>query len=93
MTHNDLILRYLKAGHTICDDEARTLFNCNRLGARIYELREKGHDIGSREEANIGKPGTHARYYWRSDKRITTPINQRMQARDEKQGDLFAGAQ
>lgn len=91
MTHNDLILRYLKSGHTICDDEARTLFNCNRLGARIYELREAGHDIGTQEEANVGKPGTHARYFLRSDKRLATQINRRVQARDEKQGDLFAG--
>ena len=92
MTHNDLILRYLKSGHTITDDEARDLFNCSRLGARIYELREAGHDIGTREEPNVGKPGTHARYYWRSDNRLTTQINRRVQARDEQQGDLFAGA-
>lgn len=93
MTHNDLILRHLKAGHTICDDEARTLFNCNRLGARIYELREAGHDIGAVEEPNTGKPGTHARYFWRSNNRVATQINRRAQSRDEKQGDLFAGAQ
>lgn len=89
MTHNDLILLHLKAGRTITDDEARQLFNCSRLGARIYNLREAGHDIGSREEPNIGKPGTHARYFLASNNRVTHQVGRRTQRRDEQQGDLF----
>ena len=39
------ILAHLKAGHTLTALEALELFGCMRVGARILELREAGHDI------------------------------------------------
>ena len=39
------ILAHLKAGHTLTPREALNLFQCNRLAARIRELREAGYDI------------------------------------------------
>ncbi len=86
MTHNETILAHLKAGKTINDDESRTLFNCNRLGARIYELRLAGNNIGAHEEANVGKPGTHARYFLMSEG--SAPVGRQRQV-VEKQADLF----
>lgn len=86
MTHNETILAHLKAGLTLNDDEARTLFNCNRLGARIYELRLAGHNIGAHEEMNVGKPGTHARYFLMSDD--AAPVGRQRQV-VEQQPDLF----
>ena len=39
------ILRYLQTGHSISPLEALNLFDCFRLGARIFNLRNSGHDI------------------------------------------------
>lgn len=36
---------HLKAGLTITHREAEIQFGCGRLSARIYDLREAGHDI------------------------------------------------
>jgi len=40
------ILGYLQRGNTLTALEALSLFGCNRLAARINELKNKGHDIG-----------------------------------------------
>ena len=39
------ILRYLKRGLAITPIEALELFDCFRLGARIYDLRQAGNNI------------------------------------------------
>lgn len=39
------ILRYLKSGKTLTQRNADRLFDCWRLGGRIYDLRLKGYDI------------------------------------------------
>lgn len=36
------ILRYMEAGNCITDATARELFNCSRVGARIYDLKQDG---------------------------------------------------
>lgn len=77
MTHNETILAHLKAGLTINDDEARMLFNCNRLA---------GHNIGAHEEMNVGKPGTHARYFLMSAD--AAPVGRQRQT-TAAQADLF----
>lgn len=41
------IYRYLSQGKSLTSLKALELFNCFRLGARIFELREKGHEIKS----------------------------------------------
>lgn len=44
-THNKLILKHLKQGRSITAMEALKLWGCMRLSARIFDLREAGHNI------------------------------------------------
>jgi len=44
-TQANKILFYLKQGHSITPLEALKLFQCFRLGARIYELKKRGYLI------------------------------------------------
>lgn len=44
-TQNKQILDYLKKGHTITPLEALYKFKCFRLSARIFNLKEQGHHI------------------------------------------------
>lgn len=39
------ILEWLKAGNSITPAEAYVKFQCLRLGARIFNLKERGHKI------------------------------------------------
>ena len=39
------ILAWLKAGKPITQGEALKRFSCMRLGARVYDLRQAGHQI------------------------------------------------
>lgn len=39
------ILEYLKKGYSITPMSALEKFNCFRLGARIFDLKNKGHEI------------------------------------------------
>lgn len=62
----NLILQHLKAGKSITAREADVLYGCMRLGARIYELRELGHDIRGETESGVNRMGhpTHYKRYW-----------------------------
>ena len=42
------IIGYLATGRTLTPLKALRNFGCFRLGARIYGLRQQGHDITSR---------------------------------------------
>jgi hypothetical protein len=44
---NERILNYLQKGNSITAIEALEEFGCFRLSARIWELREAGHEIES----------------------------------------------
>lgn len=44
-TQNAAILTFLQAGNTLTSLEALNRFGCNRLAARIADLREAGHPI------------------------------------------------
>ena len=46
-SQNAAILRYLQAGYALTPREALDLFGCFRLGARIADLKAKGHAINS----------------------------------------------
>ncbi len=39
------ILRYMESGHSITPLDALHLFGCMRLGARIFELKQRGIQI------------------------------------------------
>ena len=44
-SQSKLIAEWLMAGHSITPLEALRMFGCLRLGARIWDLRDKGMDI------------------------------------------------
>lgn len=46
-SQTDQILNYLQAGNVLTSLEALRKFNCLRLGARIYDLRQQGYVINS----------------------------------------------
>lgn len=45
MSQEKRILAHLKSGRTLTPLEALRLYGCLRLGARILDLRDKGHNI------------------------------------------------
>ena len=45
MSQNQAVLNYLKEHGSIDDDVAYNKLRIRRLGARIYDLRQKQHDI------------------------------------------------
>lgn len=63
MSLSTRILTHLRAGHSLTPRDAQRLFNCDRLGARIQELREAWHDIVTVMEPNAHNRGRHARYW------------------------------
>ena len=46
-SHNEQILTHLKEGNSITQMDALMEFQCFRLGARIYDLKQDGHSIVS----------------------------------------------
>ena len=46
-TQSAQILKALKNGERLTHLDAEKRFNCLRLGARIYDLRKRGHNITS----------------------------------------------
>lgn len=51
------ILEWLQLGHTLTPLEALQKFGCLRLSARIYDLRDKGHDVITFREKSVDKNG------------------------------------
>lgn len=47
-TQKALILRALQQGDRLTHLDAEKRFNCLRLGARIYDLKQQGHKIERR---------------------------------------------
>ena len=43
-----VILAHLRKGHSLTPHQARKLCGCDRLGARIYDLTQRGHHIDRR---------------------------------------------
>lgn len=54
-TQNKAILKHLEAGNTITAIEALKMFGCFRLSARIFDLKDQGHDIASELVFENGK--------------------------------------
>lgn len=59
------IREYLETHGSITPMDALNLFGCFRLGARIYDLRHAGCQIGRRMEIKDGKH--YARYFWEGE--------------------------
>lgn len=49
-SQNGKILLHLQSGKSITPIEALSLFGCFRLGARIFQLRELGYNIITKEK-------------------------------------------
>ena len=72
MSHADRVLEYLKKGNSITQKEASELWGCERLGARICELRsrvdlkEQGLEIVTEMDEMTNRYGERVRYgrYW-----------------------------
>jgi len=60
MTQEQAILQYMKSVGPITPLEALQSFGCFRLGARVYDLRQKGHNIASRI---VKRGGAHVAQY------------------------------
>ena len=69
------ILAHLRAGLSITPLDAFKWFGCMRLGARIYELKARGHDIYAVFERSGGK--RYCRYFLRKTSRQDRPLNRR----------------
>ena len=50
-SQNKLILEYLEIGNKITPLEALNNFGCFRLSSRIFDLRQKGHNIIPQKES------------------------------------------
>ena len=51
------ILRYMQAGNSITDATARELFNCSRVGARIWDLKQDGVPVQDCFEYKLDQKG------------------------------------
>ena len=60
------ILAYMQGGGTITDEEARQMFRCNRLSARILNIKKLGYKIESKWELHKNSYGEYKHYkrYW-----------------------------
>lgn len=65
MSQSNKILEYMKTHGSITQAEAVSAFHCYRLGARIFELKERGIPIKRSIETGNRSDGSHysfARY-------------------------------
>lgn len=60
-TQKALILKALQQGDRLTHLDAEKRFNCLRLGARIYDLKQQGHNIIS-ERITVSSGKTVAQY-------------------------------
>ena len=64
-SQNKQILNYLKRGHRMTPMDALELFGCFRLAARVYDLRQEGHNI-SKQIIELSNGVNVAEYYLQS---------------------------
>ena len=62
MSQKTMILDYLEQNGSITQAEAITALGCYRLGARIWELKERGYKIIRRMEDGTNRFGERTRY-------------------------------
>ena len=62
MTQCDKILRYLEDTGSITPLDALREFGCMRLGARIWDLKRRGHEITKTLESRPNRYGQTVRY-------------------------------
>lgn len=65
MTQTDMILMHLREHGSITPLDAMQEYGCMRLGARIWDLRDKGYKIETQTETKknrFGQSTNYARY-------------------------------
>lgn len=62
MTQNQQILAYMQTHGSITPKDAEREFACMRLGARIYDLKERGVPIETKIEYCLNKFGKETHY-------------------------------
>ncbi len=65
MTQTDMILMHLREHGSITPLDAMQEYGCMRLGARIWDLRDKGYKIETKMETKknrFGQSTNYARY-------------------------------
>lgn len=62
MTQCDMILQYMQDEGGITPWEAMKEFGCMRLGARIYDLKKRGHGIERTLVADVNRYGKRVQY-------------------------------
>lgn len=62
MTQNERILRHLQDFGSITQREAYNEYGCQRLGARIWELKRAGYQIDRRMESSKNRYGERVSY-------------------------------
>lgn len=62
MTQNEMIRKYLEAGHSLTQIEALNRFGCFRLATRIFELKKSGMRIKTETVENKSTGKRYARY-------------------------------
>jgi hypothetical protein len=58
----EMILRYMRDFGSITPLDALREFGCMRLGARIYDLKRRGHQINSTMDSSTNRYGHRVRY-------------------------------
>ena len=62
-SQNRLILRHMQELGPISSYDSFLLYGCTRLSARIFDLKEQGHDIKSRMIVKKNSEGKTVHYF------------------------------
>lgn len=61
-TQTNQVLRHLRTRGALTQREAMNLYGIMRLGARVYDLRERGYNIVKDMERSVNRYGRPVRY-------------------------------
>lgn len=62
MTQCEMVLHYMRQYGSITPMEALDAFSCTRLGARIWDLKQRGHQFIKSMETSVNKFGQKVHY-------------------------------
>lgn len=74
MTQNKAILAALKAGKELTNESARELCGTERLGGRIYDLRQLGYNIVGFWREGTNRYGNKSR--WKAYRLVKETLNE-----------------
>lgn len=71
MSQTQSILNYLQQGKALTSLEAFDLFKCMRLGARIWDLKQQGHDVKEELVYDKNSKKHYSRYWINQDAQLS----------------------